>query len=149
MNFTPNDLQNLSFKKGMMGYNEDMVNDVLDKVIEDYSEYIRQNMELKDKVEIVNQGLQQYKSIERSLQDSLVVAQKTGEEVKKNAYDKAETIIKEAQLKAQNIIVEAQEEVNKIKREYMDIKNKIKVFRSKCESLIYSQLDLFKQFTDD
>ncbi len=149
MNFTPNDLQNLSFKKGMMGYNEDMVNDVLDKVIEDYSEYIRQNMELKDKVEIVNQGLQQYKSIERSLQDSLVVAQKTGEEVKKNAYDKAETIIKEAQLKAQNIIGEAQEEVNKIKREYMDIKNKIKVFRSKCESLIYSQLDLFKQFTDD
>ena len=58
MNYTPNDLQNLTFKKSFMGYSEDMVNDVLDKIIEDYTAYIRENVELKDKLALLNEGLQ-------------------------------------------------------------------------------------------
>ena len=50
MNYTPNDLQNITFKKSFMGYNEDMVNEVLDKVIEDFSAYIHENIELKDRM---------------------------------------------------------------------------------------------------
>jgi len=44
MNYTPNDLQNITFKKSFMGYSEDVVNDVLDKIIEDYSAYIREKL---------------------------------------------------------------------------------------------------------
>jgi len=84
MNYTPNDLQNLTFKKTIMGYNEDEVNEVLDKIIEDYNAYIRENLEIKDKLAVLNEGLQHYKTIEESLQNALIVAQQTGEEIKKN-----------------------------------------------------------------
>ena len=43
MNFTPNDIQNLVIRRSFFGYNQDQVQEILDKVIEDYSEYIREN----------------------------------------------------------------------------------------------------------
>lgn len=149
MNYTPNDLQNLAFKKRFMGYSEDMVNDVLDKVIEDYTAYIRENVELKDKLALLNEGLQHYKTIEESLQNTLLVAQQTGEDVKKNAYEKAENVIREAELRAQKFINDANQEVVKIKFEYEDAKKKLHVFKSKCEMLLMSQMELLKQIFED
>lgn len=145
MNYTPNDLQNISFKKTFMGYSEDEVNEVLDKVIEDYNGYIRENIELKDKLAVLNDGMQHYKTIEESLQNTLLVAQQTSEEIKKNAYAKSETIIKEAELKAQKIISDANQEVLKIKFEYEDMRKRLHIFKSKSETLLLSQLEVLKQ----
>jgi len=149
MNYTPNDLQNLTFKKGFMGYSEDMVNEVLDKIIEDYSAYIRENIELKDKVALLNEGLQHYKTIEESLQNTLIAAQQTSEDIKKNAYEKADNIIKEAEMKAQKIINDANQEVVKIKFEYEELRKKLYIFKSKAEALLLSQLEILKQITEE
>lgn len=149
MNYTPNDLQNMTFKKHIMGYSEDMVNDVLDKIIEDYSAYIKENVELKDKLALLNEGLQHYKTIEESLQNTLLVAQQTGEDIKKNAYEKADNVIREAEIRAQKLINDANQEVVKIKFEYEDSKKKLHVFKSKCEMLLMSQLELLKQIFEE
>lgn len=149
MNYTPNDLQNITFKKSIMGYSEDNVNEVLDRIIEDYTAYIRENLELKDKVALLNEGLQHYKSIEDSLQNTLIMAQQTSEEIKKNSYEKADNILKEAELKAQKIIADANQEVIKIKFEYEEMKKKLYVFKSKAETLLMSQLEVIKQMFDD
>jgi len=149
MNYTPNDLQNITFKKSLMGYSEDTVNEVLDKVIEDYSAYIRENIELKDKVVVLNEGIQHYKNIEESLQNTLIVAQQTSEEIKKNAYQKADNITKEAEIKGQRIINEANQEIIKIKFEYEDMRKRLYIFKSKAETLLLSQLEILKQMFDE
>jgi cell division initiation protein len=149
MNYTPNDIQNLTFKKTIMGYSEDEVNEVLDRIIEDYNAYIRENLELKDKLSVLNEGLQHYKTIEDSLQNALLVAQKTSEEIKKNSYDKAENIIKEAEIKAQRMINDASQEVLRIKFEYEEMKKKLHIFKSKAEALLISQLEILKQMFDN
>jgi len=137
------------FKKSIFGYNEDMVNETLDKVIEDYSAYIRENIELKDKLALLNESLQHYKSIEESLQNTLLAAQQTGEEIKKNAYEKAENIIKDAELRAQKIINDANQEVVKLKLEYEDLKKRLHVFKTKSEALLMSQMEMLKQLFDE
>lgn len=149
MNYTPNDLQNLTLKKSFMGYNEDTVNDVLDKIIEDYSAYIRENVELKDKLALLNEGLQHYKTIEESLQSTLLVAQQTGEDIKKNAYEKADNVIRESEIRAQKLINDANQEVIKIKFEFEDSKKKLHIFKSKCEMLLLSQMELLKQIFEE
>jgi cell division initiation protein len=148
MNYTPNDLHNLTFKKGIMGYSEDQVNDVLDKVIEDYSAYIRENIELKDRIGVLNEGIQHYKTIEESLQNTLIVAQQTSEDIKKNAYEKAENIIKDADLKAQRMLNDVNQEVIKIRFEYEDMRKRLYIFKTKAETLLLSQLEVLKQMFD-
>jgi cell division initiation protein len=149
MNYTPNDLQNITFKKGFMGLNEEMVNDLIDKVIEDYAVYIRENVELKDRLSIMQENIQHYKKIEDSLQNTLLVAQQTSEDIKKNAYDKAENILKEAELRAQRLLSDANNEVVKIKYEHEDLKKRLHIFKSKAETLLISQLEVLKQMFDN
>ncbi len=149
MNYTPNDLQNITFKKNIFGYSEDQVNEALDKVIEDQSAYIRENIELKDRLSVLNEGLQHYKTIEESLQNTLIIAQQTSEDIKKNAYEKADNIIKEAELKAQKIVNEANHEVIKIRFEYEEMKKKLHIFKSKAETLLLSQMEVLKQMFDE
>ena len=151
MNYTPNDLQNVVFKKTIIGgYNEDVVNEVLDKIIEDYNAYVRENIELKDKLTVLNDGMQHYKKIEESLQNTLIMAQQTSEEVKKNAYAKADNTIKEAEIKGQKIINEANQEVIKIKFEFEEMRKQLHIFKAKSETLILSQLEVLKlMFVED
>ncbi len=150
MNYTPNDLDNLKFRKVVRGYSEDQVNEVLDSIIRDYEMYIKENIELKDRISVLNEGIQHYKNIEESLQNTLIVAQQTGEEIKKNAYEKAENIVKEAELRAQRVVQDANAEVMKIKFEYEEMRKRLHLFKSKSESLLLSQLELLKQlFSND
>ncbi len=151
MNYTPNDLDNIKFKKNFMGYKEDQVNEVLDNVIHDYELYIKENIELKDRISVLNEGIQHYKNIEESLQNTLIVAQQTGEEIKKNSYAKADNIVKEAEIKAQKIINDANQEVIRIRFEYEEMKKRLHLFKTKSETLLLSQLELLKQVfsTDD
>ena len=149
MNYTPNDLQNVTFKKTFMGYNEDQVNEALDKVIEDYSAFIHENIELKDRIAVLNEGIQHYKTIEESLQNTLIVAQQTSEDIKKNAYEKAENIIRDAEIKAQKILNDVNQEVVKVKFDYEDIKKRLHIFKSKSEILLVSQLEVLKQMFDE
>jgi len=149
MNYSPNDLQNITFKKSIMGYNEDEVNEALDRVIEDYNAYIKENIELKDKLSILNEGLQHYKNIEESLQNTLLVAQQTSEELKKNAYSKADVITREAELKAQQIIDQGNQEVLKVRFEYEEMRKRLRIFKSKSETLLLSQLEVLKLMSEE
>ena len=89
MNFTPNDIQNILFKRSLFGFNQLQVEDVLDKIVEDLSAYIRENNKLKEKVEDIQDKLNYYRNIEQTLQNSLIVAQQTSDEIISNARKNA------------------------------------------------------------
>jgi len=148
MNFTPNDLQNFEFSKSLRGYSESEVKDMIQKIIEDYSLYLHENIELRDRISLLNEGIQHYKNIEESLNNTLIIAQQTGEEIKKTSYEKAENIIKEAEVKAHKILNKANEEIMKLKYDYEEMKRGLNAFRAKSESLLKFQLESLKQVTD-
>lgn len=149
MNFTPNDLQNLLIKKSALGYNTDVVNEILDKVIEDYSHYIKDSKEIKDRTSSQTEALQNYRNIEGSMTNALLSAQKAAEDVKKNAVEKAENMIKEAELNAQKMLNDANDDVVKIRREYEDLRNKMKVFAAKYESILVAQQEMIRQSMEE
>lgn len=140
MNFVPNDLQNLVFKKALMGFNTYQVEDVLQKVVEDFAELIKENAKLKEKLEDSQDKLKYYKGIENSLQNSLIIAQQTSEEIVLNARKNAENIIKEAELKSKEIIEEANHGVLGVRFEYERLRREVEAYKAKIESIIHSQL---------
>ena len=58
-------------------------------------------------------------------------------------------MIREAELRAQKLINDANQEVVKIRFEYEDSKKKLHLFKSKCEMLLMSQLELLKQIFEE
>ncbi len=148
MNYTPDALQNLVFKKTFMGYDEDEVNDALDKVIEDYNSYARQIAELKDRLIVLNESIKHYKKMEESLESTLVMARQTGEDIKTNAYEKAENVIKDAENQAQKILLDARNELARIRLEFDDTKKKVAAFKARAELSLTTQLELLKNMDE-
>ncbi len=143
---TPLDIENKKFAKQMMnGYNVEEVDDFLDELTVDYSKNYKELTELRTKVEELNNSLVQYKTIESTLQNTLVMAQTTAEEVKNVAKQKADQIVEEAKAGAQKQVDELNNEILLKQRELDDVKKQFDIYKAKMESLLISQLELLKE----
>lgn len=142
---TPLEIENKKFSKQMMnGYNVEEVDDFLDDLTDDYSKNYKEITELRTKVEELNKSLEQYKTIEATLQNTLVMAQKTSEDIKNVAKQQADQIINEAKGSAKKQADDLENEIIAKKRELDDIKKQFDIYKAKMESLLISQLELLK-----
>lgn len=147
---TPLDIENKKFSKQMMnGYNVEEVDEFLDDLTVDYEKAYKQSTELKARVDELENSLLHYKTIEDTLQNTLVMAQTTAEEVKDVARQQAEQIIKEAEGNARKSVDDLGQEILMKKKELEDIKKQFDVYKAKMESLLISQLELLKDINKD
>ena len=158
---TPLDIENKKFNKQMMnGYNVEEVDDFLDELVEDYGKNYKELATANTKIEELNNSLNHYKNIEATLQNTLVMAQSTAEEVKTVARQQAEQIVSEAQRQAEEIVRttnessrKAVEELNSQimlkEKELEDMKKQFDIYKAKMESLLISQLELIKEINKD
>jgi len=145
---TPLDIQNKEFKKVMRGYKESEVDEFLDKVIVDYEKLYKENIELKDKIALLNEQIDRYSNLEKTLNNTLIVAQNAAEEVGVNSQKKAELVINEAEMRASKLIEEANSEVYKIRREYEDVKKQLYIFKTRFKTLLEAQLEVINDRID-
>lgn len=146
---TPLDIQNKEFQKGIRGYKEAEVDGFLDEVIADYEQIYKENKNLKNKIEMLNEQLNHYDSIEDTLQKTLVVAQTTAEDVVFNSRKRADIIVDEANNRAERIVESAKDQVIGIRREYETMKQEIFAFNTKYRSLLSSQLEIIESYTKE
>ncbi len=147
---TPLDIENKRFSKQMMnGYSVEEVDDFLDELTADYSKNYKENSELRAKVEELNKSLEHYKSIEATLNNTLLMAQSTAEDIKKVAKQQAEQIINEAKSNAQKQVDDLNSEVILRTKELDDVKKQFDIYKAKMESLLISQLELLKDVNRD
>ena len=147
---SPLDIDNKKFAKQMVnGYNVEEVDDFLDELTIDYSKNYKEVTELRAKVEELNNSLVQYKTIESTLQNTLVMAQSTAEEVKNVAKQKADQIIEEAKANAQKQVDELNNEIIQKQKELDDVKKQFDIYKAKMESLLISQLELIKDINKE
>jgi len=149
MNFTPNELQNVVFRKTPLGFHQNQVFELLARVVEDYAAYIKENTKLREKNEELLEKLQYYKGIETSLQNSLIVAQQSSEEVVANARKQAENIVAEANVKALAILDQANRDIAGTLFEKERLQRELEAFRIRAESLLQAQIKLMQGFAED
>ena len=147
---TPLDIENKKFSKQMMnGYSVEEVDDFLDDLTEDYSKNYKEASELKAKVEELTKNLEHYKTIEETLQSTLLMAQTTAEDVKKVAQQQADQIINDAKGVAQKQVSDIDSEIVAKKKELEDVKKQFEIYKAKMESLLISQLELLKDINKE
>ena len=139
---TPLDIETKVFKTSLGKYKKDEVDEFMKTVTADYKELYMERIALKDKIVALTEAVSRYKSMEDVLQSSIVVAQSTGEEVKRTAEGKAKNIIEEAEIKANSIIVEAQQKVSRIDMEMSNMKIQLSSYRRQMEQILKNALDM-------
>ena len=117
---TPLDIENKRFSRTIKGYNVEEVDDFLDELTIEYEKLYRENAEYRDQIEQSKKDLEHYKSVEHTLQNTLVIAQTTADDIKNMAQKQADQIIKDAQSEARRSVDELNKEEFEIKRRLED-----------------------------
>ena len=142
---TPVDIQNKEFPRKMSGYERAAVDEFMMDVAEAYEKLYRENIDLKDKLSNLNDSLKKYIAMEDAMQNTLMFAQNTADDVKKSATEKAELMIKEAELKAKEIMSDAQNKASEQERKLEELKTEINIYKTKFESLVSAQKTLIDE----
>ena len=142
---TPLDIENKRFAKQKLGgYNVDEVDDFLDELTLEYGKLYKENTELKKQKEELDSNVGKYKNIENTLQNTLVMAQKTADDITLVAKQQSEQIIKEAEFSAKSSVEELNAQILVKQKELEDLKKQFDVYKAKMESLLISKLELLK-----
>ena len=142
---TPLDIENKTFSRNIKGYKAEEVDEFLDEIGVEYARRTKELNEANMKIEELNNSLEHYKTIESTLQNTLVMAQSTAEEIKSVAKQKADQIIVDAKSLAQKENDMLANEILLKKRELEDLQKKFDIYKAKMEALLISQLELLKE----
>jgi cell division initiation protein len=141
---TPLDIENKRFTKTLKGYNVEEVDDFLDQLTEDYEKLYKENAELRNQIDENKKDLEHYRSVEHTLQNTLVMAQTTAEDIKKMAQQQADQIIKDAQLESRKQTEDLSRQEFELRVKMEETKKKFDMYKAKLEALLISQLELLK-----
>ncbi|HEY5168881.1 MAG TPA: DivIVA domain-containing protein, partial [Thermoleophilia bacterium] len=136
MKLTPLDIRHKEFKRGMRGYADVEVDEFLDEVADEYERLFKENIDLQDRVESLEEKVAGYKRIEDTLQKTLVNAQASAEEQKQNANKQAQLILQDAELKSRQMVNEAYSERQSIEQSMAKLKSSEEDFRFKFRQLL-------------
>lgn len=147
---TPLDIENKRFAKQMMnGYSVEEVDNFLDELTVDYEKLYKESSDNKSKISELEANLVKYKNLESTLQNTLVMAQSTADEIKKVAKQESDQIIRDAQATAKSQLMEIEQQITIKTKELEDLKKQFDVYKAKMESLLISQLELIKDVNKD
>lgn len=151
--YTPSELREKVLKLGIKGDKRDA-----EQFISELSSYIlklqQENEDLKKNVKDLTDSISYYKSIEKTLQKALVLAEKTAQDIKSTALKDAEAIEEKARNRARRIQLEASKKLMLLEQKTLNLIHQYDSFRIQFINLLNSQHELlnnqsFQINTDD
>ncbi len=141
---TPMDIHNKTFSGQIRGYSKDEVNAFLEELASDYEKIYREHRAMEEEMDIIRTKLRNYEKMESTMSHTLVMAQETADNVKKNAHKEAELAIQEAQSEAQKIVSDAEAARRKMNADLLKAEGDMNLYIEKLLSNFKSALALIE-----
>jgi len=144
MRITPMDIEQQEFSRSFRGYNEEEVDDFLDKIVKDYEELINENVRLNEEIEKMKERLKEFSEIEETLRSALLNAQKSAEEMKEKVKSEAKIIVEKAEMEAEMIKQRASQREDEVKNEIDNLRRYKFIFKEKFKSILNLYLKMLE-----
>ncbi|NLO08455.1 MAG: DivIVA domain-containing protein [Clostridiales bacterium] len=138
---TPSEIREKTFKSGL-GYDKKEVELFIQEVSENYEKLLNENDALDKKVKDLTDSISYYKSIEKTLQKALVIAEKTAQDIKDNAHKEAEAIELDAKANAKIIESGALKQSEMLEHKTLNLLKQYDLFKAHFKNLLNAQLEL-------
>jgi cell division initiation protein len=146
---TPIDIQHKTFKKALQGYDRVEVDQFLDELIETLEDDASARAALEAEIVDLRERISHFKAMEESLQNTLILAQRTADEVKASAHKEADLIRQEARVATEREINQYQDRANEARREYQSVIAMVEKARSEMRAVLMTHLNLLDRSIAD
>ena len=143
------------FNRTLRGYDPEEVNSFLDKVIAQVEDMVSEikikdeKISMLEKCQAENIALKekiaQYERMEATLNKTILMAQKTSEQVRMSTQKECETIIDDAKRSANRIVNEALLRAEKTEQEANMLRRNINIFKRRVKDIVEAQLEVVNE----
>ena len=141
---TARDIQNQQFHRKMWGYDPAEVDLFLQSAAEDVERLTLENGEMLEKMGKLRSDVDELRTHEKTLQQTLVSAQRMTEEMKNRASHEGELLVKEARIRADRMQREAQDTLTRLEADISRSKLDREVFERQLRSVVEQHLALLE-----
>lgn len=143
---TAEDIENKVFKKAKIGgYDIKDVEDFLEKLIVDYEALSKENTELNDKCENLQESVRYYKSLEQGIEQTINNAKEQADRIKEVAIQEASNLKATQELNFQNKIAEYEGKIREKELEFEELKKQISIYKIKVKSMLEAQIQILNE----
>ena len=145
---TAMDIEKQDFARKMRGYDPDEVQLFLRAVAEEIERVNLENSSLNEEAGVLRQRLDDFKDRERTLQETLVTAQRMSADLKDRSKQEADLLVKEARVKAERVLDQSQDQLQALENEIGRLRLERDAFENRLRAAIEEHLallDLRKQ----
>jgi len=125
------------FSTRLRGLDAAEVEAFLRLIAEDYEDMIRENEALREKVQHLEDRVEDLSENETILQNTLVSAQQLGDDLKKSAAREGEVLVSEAEVKAEKILAASHRRAAKLAQDIREMK----LLRTRLGTTIRATID--------
>lgn len=138
---TPSEIREKTFKTGL-GYEKKDVELFINEISDNYEKLLSENESLNKKVNDLTDSISYYKSIEKTLQRALVIAEKTAQDIKDTADKEAKAIELDAKARAKLIESNALKQAEMLEHKTLNLLKQYDLFKAHFRNLLNAQLEL-------
>jgi cell division initiation protein len=139
--FTPSEIQEKTFKTGI-GYDKKEVEQFLLELSSNFEALQQENNDLQKKLKDANDSLAYYKSIEKTLQRALILAEKTAQDTKATALREADVTRMEAKAEANLLLADSKKQIEVLEHKTLNLLQQYDLFKIHFENLLHAQIEL-------
>lgn len=149
MRLTPLDIRKQEFKKAMRGLDPEEVYAFLTTIADEYEAVLNDNKALRERLLELDDKVQEYRSMEKTLRDTLLTAERATSDAKENARREAELIIKQAEIDAEKGVRDIKENAMKLRQEVQALRRQRESYISRMKMLAESHIKFLDSAEDD
>lgn len=144
MFLTPVEIQHQKLRVRLGTYDRAAVDRLLENATASYEHVWLERDELQDRVRELEQELASYRDMEHALRDSLVTAQRTAEDLRKESRREAAGVLRGARAKAQELVGPARAERERLRGEIEHLRQLESELREAHRAFLLAALELLE-----
>jgi cell division initiation protein len=149
MRITPLDIRKQEFRKTMRGLDTDEVYAFLGTVADEYEAVLSDNKRLREHVVQLEERLNEFKSMETNLRNTLLTAERITADAKENARREADLIVRGAQVEAEKATEAIRSHTQQLRREILELKKHKDNYINRLRTLLESHVRMVDGFEED
>ncbi|MDL2288067.1 DivIVA domain-containing protein [Oscillospiraceae bacterium OttesenSCG-928-F05] len=140
---TPQEVQDKKFAKAVFGgYDMAEVDDFLDALHADYASLYKENAILKNKLKVLVETVEEYRSVDEAMRKALLTAQKMAAEMTDEAKQKATTIVQGAETEAEKALGEIKQRIALEEARFNDVQAEARRYADMIIATMRQQIEL-------
>lgn len=139
---TPNSIAERKFEKAAFGYKPEEVDNFLAEIVTSYGELYTEKEAAEEKMEVLAEKLEEYRSNEDSLRTVLLGAQKLGDNIVRDSKAKAEVILADAENQVRQVFSESESKIAKERETLFNLQKETADFKKRLLAMYRQHLEL-------